>query len=193
MIPELGQFALSLSLFVSLFLSILGLFGGQRSVVAWVRLARPLALTEFILMAAAFFCLTWSFLTNDFSVAYVAQHSNSMLPMEYRFGAVWGGHEGSLLLWVCILATWTVAVALFSRSLPVEMVARVLGVLGIIAFGFIAFILFTSNPFTRLLPAVQQGAISIRCCKTRGSFFTHPCCTWAMSVSRWLLPLRLPR
>jgi cytochrome c-type biogenesis protein CcmF len=157
MIPELGQLALSLSLFVSLFLAVLGLIGGQRSVFAWVRLARPLALTEFILMSAAFFCLTWSFLTNDFSVAYVAQHSNTLLPIEYRLGAVWGGHEGSLLLWVCILATWTVAVALFSRSLPADMVARVLGVLGIVAFGFIAFILFTSNPFARLLPAVQQG------------------------------------
>lgn len=157
MIPELGQLALSLSLFVSFSLAVLGLAGPQLGVPLWVRLARPLALTLFSLLAAAFFCLTWSFVTNDFSVAYVAGHSNTQLPLEYRFGAVWGGHEGSLLLWVFMLTAWTGAVAVFSRTLPVEMVSRVLGVLGLVSFGFILFILFTSNPFTRLLPAVMEG------------------------------------
>ena len=157
MIPELGQLALSLSLFVALALSILGLAGPQLAVPVWGRLAKPLALTLFTLVAASFFCLTWSFLTNDFSVAYVAGHSNTKLPLEYRFGATWGGHEGSLLLWVFMLTAWTGAVAIFSRSLPIEMVARVLGVLGLVSFGFILFILFTSNPFTRLLPAVMEG------------------------------------
>ena len=107
MIPELGQLALSLSLFVSFSLAVLGLAGPQLGVPLWVRLARPLALTLFSLLAAAFFCLTWSFVTNDFSVAYVAGHSNTQLPLEYRFGAVWGGHEGSLLLWVFMLTAWT--------------------------------------------------------------------------------------
>lgn len=157
MIPELGQLALSLSLFVALSLSILGLAGPQLSVMLWVRLARPLAITMFTLLAASFLCLTWSFVVNDFSVAYVAGHSNTKLPIEYRFGAVWGGHEGSLLLWVFMLTGWTAAVAVFSKSLPLELVSRVLGVLGLISFGFILFILFTSNPFTRLLPAVMEG------------------------------------
>jgi cytochrome c-type biogenesis protein CcmF len=157
MIPELGQFALALALMVSLALGILGLAGPQCRVPVWSRMARPLALICFFFMAASFACLTISFVVSDFSVTYVAQHSKTRLPMEYRFGAVWGGHEGSLLLWVFILTGWAAAVALFSRSLPTEMVARVLGVLGLIAFGFTLFILFTSNPFTRLIPAVAEG------------------------------------
>jgi len=157
MIPELGQFALAFALMVSLALGILGLAGPQYQIPLWSRMARPLALTYFVLMMAAFTCLTISFVVSDFSVAYVAQHSNTQLPLQYRFGAVWGGHEGSLLLWVVILSGWTAAVAIFSRSLPIEMVARVLGVLGLVAFGFILFILLTSNPFGRLIPAVTEG------------------------------------
>ena len=157
MVPELGQFTLALALMASLALGILGLAGPHSGYLLWSRMARPLALLAFLFLATSFVCLTWSFVTSDFSVAYVAQHSNTQLPMEYRFGAVWGGHEGSLLLWVLILSGWTAAVALFSRSLPVEMVSRVLGVLGLIAFGFTLFILFTSNPFSRLLPAVMEG------------------------------------
>ena len=157
MIPELGQFALALALMVSLALGVLGLAGAQCRVPQWMRMARPLALVEFLLLSATFLCLTWSFVVNDFSVSYVAQHSNTQLPLQYRFGAVWGGHEGSLLLWVCILATWAAAVAIFSRSLPQELVSRVLGVLGLIGFGFILFILFTSNPFDRLIPMVAEG------------------------------------
>ena len=157
MIPELGQLALAFALMISLALGILGLAGPQARVPLWSRMARPLALTLFVLMMAAFSCLTISFVVNDFSVAYVAQHSNTQLPLQYRFGAVWGGHEGSLLLWVCILSGWAAAVAIFSRSLPTEMVARVLGVLGLVVFGFVLFILFTSNPFARLIPAVAEG------------------------------------
>ncbi len=157
MIPELGQMALAFALMVSLALGILGLVGPQCGIPLWGRMTRPLALTCFVLMMASFMCLTISFVVNDFSVAYVAQHSNTQLPLQYRFGAVWGGHEGSLLLWVCILSAWAAAVAIFSRSLPNDMVARVLGVLGWVAFGFILFILFTSNPFTRLIPAVAEG------------------------------------
>ena len=157
MIPELGQFTLALALMVSLALAVLGLAGPQCRIPLWSRMARPLALLCFVFLMAAFTCLTISFVVSDFSVAYVAQHSNTQLPLQYRFGAVWGGHEGSLLLWVCILSGWAAAVAIFSRSLPTDMVARVLGVLGLIAFGFILFILWTSNPFGRLIPGVAEG------------------------------------
>jgi cytochrome c-type biogenesis protein CcmF len=120
-------------------------------------LARPTAALQFALVAFAFGALAAAFLGNDFSVQYVAQHSNSLLPKPYQFAAVWGGHEGSLLLWVLLLALWSVAVAVFSRSLPLDMVARVIGVLGLISVGFLLFILTTSNPFERLLPAALDG------------------------------------
>ena len=109
-------------------------------------------------MVLAFVCLVNAFVNNDFSVLYVANHSNTALPIQYRVAAVWGGHEGSLLLWVFMLGLWTVAVAAFSRHLPDEMVARVLAVMGLIAVGFLSFMLFTSNPFDRLLPAAVEGA-----------------------------------
>jgi cytochrome c-type biogenesis protein CcmF len=157
MIPELGHFALILSLLVAVVLGVLPLAGIQRGNATWVSLARPAAQVQFLLIAFAFGCLTWAFYANDFSVQYVAQHSNSLLPTMYRLAAVWGGHEGSLLLWVLMLAGWTMAVAGFSRQLPEVMVARVLGVLGLVGVGLLAFILLTSNPFERLLPATQDG------------------------------------
>jgi cytochrome c-type biogenesis protein CcmF len=119
--------------------------------------ARPLAYGQFVFVAIAFACLVQAFLSNDFSVLYVAEHSNSQLPSYYRFAALWGGHEGSLLLWAFILTVWTTAVATFSKHLPDEMVARVLGVMGLISVGFLLFMLFTSNPFDRLLPAAMDG------------------------------------
>jgi cytochrome c-type biogenesis protein CcmF len=157
MIPELGHFALILALPVALILGILPLIGAQRGNAAWIALARPAAQVQFLLVAFSFGCLTWAFYANDFSVVYVAQHSNSLLPTMYRIAGVWGGHEGSLLLWVMMLVGWTVAVAQASRSLPDTMVARVLAVLGLVAVGFLAFILFTSNPFERLLPGAEDG------------------------------------
>jgi len=157
MIPELGHFALILALPVALILGILPLIGAARGNAAWIALARPAAQVQFLLVAVSFGCLTWAFYANDFSVLYVAQHSNSLLPTMYRIAGVWGGHEGSLLLWVMMLVGWTVAVAQLSRSLPDAMVARVLGVLGLVAVGFLAFILLTSNPFERLLPAAEDG------------------------------------
>jgi cytochrome c-type biogenesis protein CcmF len=157
MIPELGHFALILALPVALVLGILPLLGAARGNAAWIALARPAAQVQFLLVAFSFGCLTWAFYANDFSVVYVAQHSNSLLPTMYRIAGVWGGHEGSLLLWVMMLVGWTVAVAQLSRSLPDAMVARVLGVLGLVAVGFLAFILLTSNPFERLLPAAEDG------------------------------------
>ncbi len=160
MIPELGHFALILALIVSLVQGTLPLIGAHRvnnGGRAWIALARPAARAQFFLIVFAFVCLTWAFVANDFSVVYVAQNSNSRLPLEYRLAGVWGGHEGSLLLWMLMLSGWTVAVSLLSRHLPDAMTARVLGVLGLIAVGFLAFILFTSNPFERLLPAAADG------------------------------------
>jgi cytochrome c-type biogenesis protein CcmF len=157
MIPELGQVALSLALAVALVQAIFPLAGAHHGNFAWMSLARPAAQAQTLLVAVAFGCLTWSFVTNDFSVSYVAMHSNSALPLHYRVAGVWGGHEGSFLLWCLILCVWMVAVSLFSAHLPEEMVARVLGIMGLLAAGFIAFMLFTSNPFERLFPAPADG------------------------------------
>ena len=157
MIPEIGHFALILSLFVALAQGILPLVGAQRNHAQWIAVARPATTAAFLLIAFSFACLTWAFYTNDFSVMYVAQHSNTQLPTMYRISAVWGGHEGSLLLWLLMLAGWAQAVVLFSRQLPESMVARVLGVLGLVMFGLLAFVLITSNPFDRLLPAAEEG------------------------------------
>jgi cytochrome c-type biogenesis protein CcmF len=155
--PELGQVALALALMIALAQSALPLVGAARGNRAWMNLARPAAHGQFVFVAFAFGCLTYAFVTNDFSVAYVASHSNSALPLEYRVAGVWGGHEGSLLLWVLMLTVWMVAVSVFSRHLPEEMVARVLGVMGLVSVGFLLFMLFTSNPFERLIPAAPDG------------------------------------
>jgi cytochrome c-type biogenesis protein CcmF len=157
MIPELGHFALILALCVALVQGTLPLLGAHQGRREWIALARPAAQVSFLLLATSFAALAWSFYANDFSVLYVAEHSNSQLPVMYRFGAVWGGHEGSLLLWVLLLSAWTVAVAQFSRTLDDAMVSRVIGVLGLVATGLLLFILLTSNPFDRLLPAADNG------------------------------------
>src|SRR3954468_4119174 len=149
MIPELGQIALSLALAVAIFLCASSFF--------WMNYARPAAQAVATLVAFAFGCLVYAFVTNDFSVLYVAQNSNSALPLHYRVAGAWGGHEGSLLLWTLMLGVWMTAVSLFSAHLPEEMVARVLGVMGLVSAGFLAFMLFTSNPFDRLLPAAPDG------------------------------------
>ena len=157
MIPELGHFALILAFCVALVQGVLPLVGAHQGRTPWVLVARPAAMAQALLVAFAFGCLTWAFVQSDFSVVYVAQHSNTLLPTLYKFSAVWGGHEGSLLLWALMLSLWTFAVAALSRQLPEPMVARVLGVLGLVAAGFLLFILVTSNPFERLLPAAQEG------------------------------------
>jgi cytochrome c-type biogenesis protein CcmF len=157
MIPELGTFALILALCVALTQGSLPLLGAHSGRQPWIALARPAAIVQALLLAVAFGCLTAAFVHNDFSVLYVAQHSNTLLPLQYRIAAVWGGHEGSLLLWVLMQALWTLAVALLSRQLPDHMVARVLGVLGLVSAGFLLFILLTSNPFERLLPGAEEG------------------------------------
>jgi len=157
MIPELGHFLLVLALCVAAVLGTLPLAGAHLHRREWLVLARPAAQVFFLLTAGSFVALGWSFYVNDFSVLYVAEHSNSVLPTMYRLAAIWGGHEGSLLLWMLMLSGWTVAVAQLSHTLDETMVARVLGVLGLVATGLLLFVLFTSNPFERLLPAAQEG------------------------------------
>jgi len=157
MIAELGQFALALALAVALAQAVLPIAGAARGDASWIALARPAARTQALLVAFAFGCLTYSFVANDFSVAYVVAHSNSALPLHYRISGVWGGHEGSLLLWTLMLGVWMTAVSLFSGHLPEEMTARVLGVMGIVSAGFLAFMLFTSNPFDRQFPPALDG------------------------------------
>ena len=157
MIPELGHYALILALCVALIQGVLPLLGAHYGRREFLVLARPAAQTAFLLLAIAFGILAWSFYVNDFSVLYVAEHSNSQLPVIYRLGAVWGGHEGSLLLWIFLLGTWTILVAQLSKVLDEFMVARVIGVLGLVSSGLLLFVLTASNPFERLLPAAQDG------------------------------------
>lgn len=157
MIPELGHFALILAALVSLILGTLPMIGAHTNRQAWIAVARPAATALAMLVTFSFACLTQAFVANDFSVVYVAQHSNSLLPIEYRVAGVWGGHEGSLLLWILMLTWWAFLVAVFSRELPDTMVARVLATLGLVGFGFLLFILLTSNPFERLLPGAAEG------------------------------------
>jgi cytochrome c-type biogenesis protein CcmF len=156
-IPELGHFALILALLMALAQGIFPLVGSQRGVREWMALARPAALGQALFVAFAFGCLIHSFVTSDFSVLNVAQNSNSLLPLPYRVAASWGSHEGSMLLWVFMLSVWSVAVALASRNLPDDVVARVLGVMGLISVGFLLFMLATSDPFDRLFPPAPEG------------------------------------
>src|SRR5678815_1728094 len=157
MIPEIGQFALIIAFLLALVQSTLPLIGAKRDDPRWIALAAPAGQAQFIFIAIAFCCLGYSFITNDFTVLNVATNSNSQLPLHYRLAATWGSHEGSLLLWTLMLGLWTVAVSLFSRHLPDEMIARVLSVMGVISVGFLLFMLTTSNPFTRLFPVPVDG------------------------------------
>jgi len=157
MIPEIGQFALIIALFLALTQATLPLYGSSTGNRTWMALAAPAGQAQFIFVVIAFSCLAYSFITNDFSVLNVASNSNSELPLHYRLAATWGSHEGSLLLWTLMLAVWTVAVSLFSRHLPEEMTARVLSVMGIVSVGFLLFMLLTSNPFERLFPVPPDG------------------------------------
>ena len=157
MIPEFAHYALILALCIALIQGVLPLIGAHQGRREWLIIARPAAQTVFLLLATAFVILAWSFYSNDFSVLYVAEHSNSQMPFMYRIGAVWGGHEGSLLLWVFLLSTWTILVAQLSKALDEFMVARVIGVLGLVMSGLLLFVITTSNPFERLLPAAQDG------------------------------------
>ncbi|ADV27115.1 cytochrome c-type biogenesis protein CcmF [Pseudoxanthomonas suwonensis 11-1] len=157
MLPELGQVLLALALLVAAAQALLPLAGAHRGDARLMAVARPASYAQLVLVGGAFALLTWAFVSQDFSVRYVATNSNSLLPMVYRYTAVWGSHEGSLLLWVLVLCVWNALMAALSTHLPQTVVARVLGTLGIVACGFLAFLVFTSNPFERLLPAAMEG------------------------------------
>ena len=152
MVAELGNYALALSLAIAVLLAIFPLWGAEKGNVQFMALARPMTYGLFLILSVSFGALFYVFAINDFSVQYVVNNSNTTLPIYYRLSAVWGSHEGSLLLWIWLLSLWSAAVALFSKRLPQEAVARVLGIMGIISIGFLLFVLFTSNPFTRTFP-----------------------------------------
>lgn len=154
MIPELGHYALILALTLGILQASLPLIGAWKHNIPYMQLAQYTSIGQFIFVATSFFILAYCFLTNDFSVSYVAKNSNLHLPLIYRFCAIWGAHEGSLLLWVFILSIWTLAVSIFSRRLPLEMLARILAVMAMISVGFYLFLLVTSDPFQRMLPNI---------------------------------------
>ena len=157
MIPELGQFALVLALCMSLVQATLPVIGAAKGIPGWIAVARPAARAQLLLMLFAYGCLTYAFITHDFSVAYVARNSNTELPLVYLISGVWGSHEGSLLLWTVVLSLWTGAVTFYSKGVPENMVARVLGVMGMVSIGFLLFMILTSNPFERLVPVPAEG------------------------------------
>ena len=152
MIAELGNYALALALGLSIFLAILPLIGAQKQNSTLMALARPMTWAMFLALTISFGSLFYLFAVNDFSVQYVVNNSNSTLPIQYRLSAVWGSHEGSMLLWVWLLSLWSIAVAAFSRQMPEEAVSRVLSVMGLISIGFLVFLIFSSNPFKRTFP-----------------------------------------
>lgn len=157
MIPEIGQFSLILAFCFAIIQGTLPLVGVWKNNATLSNFAVPAARAQFVFIALAFVCLGYSFYANDFSVLYVASNSNSHLPLVYRLAAVWGGHEGSMLLWVSILAVWTMAVTMFAKALPESFRIRLIAVMGLVSVGFLAFIIFTSNPFERLIPAALDG------------------------------------
>ena len=174
MYPELGQLALILALLLAVLLSVVPLVGSLTGRDNLQAFARPLTTGMFVFVGLAFAVLTHAFLTDDFSVAYVANNSNSMLPWYYKFSAVWGGHEGSLLLWILMLTGWTMAVAIFSRRLPAVMISQVLSVLGMVSVGFMLFIVVTSNPFDRLLPNVPADGADLNPLLQDFGLIVHP-------------------
>ena len=174
MIPEFGLYALILALGLASLQAILPLYGSWRGDRPWLMMARPLAYGQCFFVSIAFLCLAYAFLSNDFSVAYVTAHSNTALPVIYRFCAIWGAHEGSMLLWVLTLNLWTVAVAFCSQNLPLVTVARVLSVLGMVSVAFLSFILATSNPFLRLLPLAPTNGRDLNPILQDPGLVSHP-------------------
>ncbi|TLY60544.1 MAG: heme lyase CcmF/NrfE family subunit, partial [Gammaproteobacteria bacterium] len=157
MLPELGHFALILALLLAGLQAFFGIAGPMLGRDRWLAAVTPALAGQFVMIVTAVACLIASFVNNDFSVAYIAENSNSALPLFYRVAAMWGAHEGSLLLWIFLLSCWTVAVSIGAARLPPRFAARVLGVLGVVSFGFLLFTLATSNPFLRLNPAAPDG------------------------------------
>ncbi|MDD9891870.1 MAG: heme lyase CcmF/NrfE family subunit [Gammaproteobacteria bacterium] len=174
MIPELGQFSLILAFCLSILLGTLPIIGAARGNVLWMNLARPLAAGVFVFLGISISILAYAFVTDDFSVQIVAAQSNSLLPMRYKLTALWGGHEGSFLLWTFMLAGWMLAVSIYSKSMPIEFVSRVLGVLGMLCFAYILFMLATSNPFMRIVPLPPADGSDLNTALQDFGFIVHP-------------------
>ena len=174
MIPEIGHYALILALVLSIAVSVLPLYGTWQNKLVFQLTARPLITGVFGFLLISFICLVIAFLQDDFSVKYVANHSNTMLPFGFKFSAVWSAHEGSLLLWVLLLGAWAFAVAIFSKGLPVDVLARVLAVMGMICTGFILFTLVTSNPFERILPMPPEDGADLNPLLQDFGLIVHP-------------------
>ena len=174
MIPELGQFSLILAFCLSIILGTLPIIGASRNNLLWMNLARPLSAGVFVFLAISISILAYAFVTDDFSVQFVAQHSNTLLPTRYKFTAVWGGHEGSFLLWTFMLSGWMLAVSIYSKSMPIDFLARVLGVLGILCAAYILFMLATSNPFDRIVPLPPVDGAVLNTALQDFGFIIHP-------------------
>jgi cytochrome c-type biogenesis protein CcmF len=173
-IPELGQFSLILAFCLSILLGSIPLVGAAKGNQLWMSLARPLTAGVFVFLAISILILAYAFVADDFSVQFVAQHSNTLLPTRYKMTAVWGGHEGSFLLWTFMLAGWMLAVSIYSKSMPIDFVARVLGVLGILCTAYILFMLATSNPFDRIVPLPPQDGADLNSALQDIGFIIHP-------------------
>ncbi|NKB31565.1 MAG: heme lyase CcmF/NrfE family subunit [Pseudomonadales bacterium] len=174
MIPELGQFSLILAFCLSILLGTLPIIGAARNNVLWMSLARPLAAGVFVFLGLSIGILAYAFATDDFSVQIVAAQSNSLLPMHYKLTALWGGHEGSFLLWTFMLSGWMLAVSIYSKSMPIEFVSRVLGVLGVLCVAYILFMLATSNPFMRIVPLPPADGSDLNTALQDFGFIVHP-------------------
>lgn len=174
MIPELGQFSLILSFCLALVLGTIPLIGASTGNRLWISLARPLATGVFVFLSLCMLVLAYSFVTDDFSVMFVAQHSNSLLPLQYKITAIWGGHEGSFLFWTWMLSAWMLAVCIFSKALPDDFVARVLSIMGLIGAGYTMFMIATSNPFDRVLPMPPADGADLNSALQDFGFIIHP-------------------
>lgn len=174
MVPELGSFALILALILCVILGTLPLIGASTNNIVWMSLARPITVGVFVFVGVALCILAYAFATDDFSVQFVAQHSNSLLPTRYKLTAVWGGHEGSFLLWTFMLTGWMVAVGLFSQAMPLNFVARVLSILGLLCFSYLLFMLATSNPFDRVVPLPPADGADLNSALQDFGFIVHP-------------------
>ncbi|MEE9338361.1 MAG: heme lyase CcmF/NrfE family subunit [Methylococcaceae bacterium] len=174
MIPEIGEFSLILAFCFSILLAIIPMYGTAVKNELWMHYGQSMARAQFFFVMISFICLGYAFATDDFSVAYVANHSNSQLPFQYKLSAIWGGHEGSLLLWALILTGWTLAVSIFSKDLPLDMLARVLSVMGMISIGFILFLLLTSSPFERYLPRFPADGADLNPLLQDFGLIVHP-------------------
>ena len=174
MVPELGHFSLILAFCLSVVLGTIPLIGATTGNRLWIGLARPLATGVFVFLSLCLLVLGYSFVTDDFSVMFVAQHSNSLLPLQYKITAVWGGHEGSFLFWTWMLSGWMLAVCIFSKAMPDDFVARVLSIMGLIGAGYTMFMIATSNPFDRVLPMSPADGADLNSALQDFGFIIHP-------------------